>query len=132
MSDLYNEIFSNFKLYCPGFAEDAISWEPSGKLSIIATLSDGRRVEFTQPSHRYRFLVEYDGTEESWRKEFSGRLIKLLDENGISAHYKLAETSGVSKQALSNYIHGKAIPSAYTIDKLSRALGCPIEYLTKF
>ena len=43
-----------------------------------------------------------------------------MDENGISAHYKLAETSGVSKQALSNYIHGKAIPSAYTIDKLAR------------
>lgn len=132
MSDLYNEIFSDFKLYCPGFAEDAISWEPSGKLSIIAALSDGRRVEFTQPSHRCRFLVEYDGTEESWKREFSGRLIKLLDENGISAHYKLAEISGVSKQALSNYIHGKAIPSAYTIDKLARVLDCPIEYLTKF
>ena len=132
MSDLYNELFIDSKLYCPGFAEDVLSWEPSGKLSIIATLSDGRRSEFTQPSHRGRFIVEYDGTEESWKREFSGRLIKLLDENGIGAHYKLAETSGVSKQALSNYIHGKAIPSAYTIDKLARVLDCPIEYLTKF
>lgn len=132
MNDLYDEIFSDFKLYCPGFAEDIIEWEPSGKLSIIATLSDGRRVEFTQPKHRYRFLIEYDGTEESWKREFSGRLLKLMGENGISVHYKFAEATGISNQALSNYVHGKAIPSAYAVEKLARALDCPVEYLTRF
>ena len=124
-------IFDRFEMYYPSIAEQALSWEQKSNYVIFVTLSDGSIVEYNDLMNSFRTVVPYDGSEESWKREFAHRLVELMVDKGFDQSY-LSEASGVSQQSISNYIHRKTMPTGFIIDKLARALGCDVSELTEF
>ena len=124
-------IFDRFEMYYPSIAEQAVSWEQKSNYVIFVTLSDGSIVEYNDLMNSFRTVVPYDGSEESWKREFAHRPVELMGDRGFDESY-LCEASGVSQQSISNYIHRKTMPTGFIIDKLARALGCDVSELTEF
>lgn len=129
--DNYDAIYQNFKTYYPFLGSAVVSWSPDGPNSIIAELSDGSILEYNDRLRSFRTVREFDGTEESWKREFSSKLIKMMADKGCDQTY-LSEISNISQQSISNYINKKAIPNCYTVFKLSQALGCTVLELIDF
>ena len=129
--DTYDAIYQNFKTYYPFLDSAVVSWSPNGPNSIIAELSDGSTLEYNDRLRAFRTVLEFDGTEKSWKREFSSKLIKMMADKGCDQTY-LSEISNTSQQSISNYIHKKAIPNCYTVFKLSKALGCNVSDLIDF
>lgn len=129
--DNYDAIYQNFKTYYPFLGSAVVSWSPDGPNSIIAELSDGSILEYNDRLRSFRTVREFDGTEESWKREFSSKLIKMMADKGYDQTY-LSEISNISQQSISNYINKKAIPNCYTVFKLSQALGCTVSELIDF
>ena len=59
---------------------------------------------------------------------FGHRLKMLMADRGMKAT-ELAERSGISRQMVTNYVHGSAIPSLSTACKLASALGISVDDL---
>ena len=129
--DTYDAIYQNFKTYYPFLGSAVVSWSPDGPNSIIAELSDGSILEYNDRLRSFRTVREFDGTEESWKREFSSKLIKMMADKGCDQTC-LSEISNISQQSISNYLHKKAIPNCYTVFKLSQALGCTVSELIDF
>lgn len=129
--DNYDAIYQNFKTYYPFLGSAVVSWSPDGPNSIIAELSDGSILEYNDRLRSFRTVREFDGTEESWKREFSSKLIKMMADKGCDQTY-LSEISNISQQSISNYINKKAIPNCYTVFKISQALGCTVSELIDF
>ena len=120
-----------FKMYYPTMAEQAVSYKAKGPNIIFVTLEDGSVIEYNDVLTSFRTVHPYDGSEESWKREFAHRLVEKMVDRGFDQIY-LSEISGVSHQSISNYIHRKTIPTAYAVDKLARALRCDVSDLTGF
>ena len=129
--DTYDAIYQNFKTYYPFLGSAVVSWSPNGPNSIIAELSDGSILEYNDRLHSFRTVREFDGTKESWKREFSSKLIKMMADKGCDQIY-LSEISDISQQSISNYLNKKAIPNCYTASKLAKALGCTVSELIDF
>ena len=129
--DVYDEIYMNFKTYYPFLDSEVRSWSPNGINSIIAELLDGTVIEYNDALRSFRTVRKFDGTEESWKREFASKLIKMMANKGCDQTY-LSEISGVSQVSISNYLNKKAIPNCYTVFKLSKALGCTVSELIDF
>lgn len=129
--DTYDAIYQNFKTYYPFLDSVVVSWSPNGPNSIIAELSDGSTLEYNDRLHSFRTVREFDGTKESWKREFSSKLIKMMADKGCDQIY-LSEISDISQQSISNYLNKKAIPNCYTASKLAKALGCTVSELIDF
>ena len=129
--DTYDAIYQNFKTYYPFLGSAVVSWSPDGPNSIIAELSDGSILEYNDRLRSFRTVREFDGTEQSWKREFSSKLSKMMADKGSDQTY-LSEISNISQQSISNYLHTKAIPNCYTVFKLSQALGCTVSELIEF
>ena len=129
--DAYDEIYRNFKTYYPFLDSEVVSWSPNGPNSIVAKLSDGSVIEYNDVFRAFRTIREFDGTEESWKREFASKLMKIMADKGCDQTY-LSEISGVSQVSISKYLNKKAIPNCYTVFKLSQALGCNISELMDF
>lgn len=126
-----NTIFDRFEMYYPSIAEQAVSCKQKSSYVIFITLHDGSVIEYNDLMNSFRTVVPYDGSEESWKREFAHRLVELMVDNGFDQSY-LSEASGVSQQSISNYIHRKTMPTGFVIDKLARALHCEVSDLTEF
>lgn len=59
---------------------------------------------------------------------FGHRLKMLMADRGMKTT-ELAERSGISRQMVTNYVHGSAIPSLSTACKLASALGISVDDL---
>ena len=129
--DTYDAIYQNFKTYYPFLDSAVVSWSPNGPNSIIAELSDGSTLEYNDRLRSFRTVREFDGTKESWKIEFSSKLIKMMADKGCDQIY-LSEISDISQQSISNYLNKKAIPNCYTASKLAKALGCTVSELIDF
>ncbi len=55
---------------------------------------------------------------------------EILDERNLTA-YKVAKESGVDKQVLSNWKHGRSIPSFINMAKIARFLGISLDEFAK-
>ena len=124
-------MFDRFVMFYPFEAERVISWKEFGNNSIIAILDNGTTVEYNDLLRTIRNIIPYDGSEESWKIEFSHKLVTKMAERGFD-QTRLSEASGVSQQSISLYIHRKKIPTAYTVSKLANALSCSPSDLTDF
>ena len=111
-----------FKMYYPTMAEQAVSYKAKGRNIIVVTLEDGSVIEYNDVLTSFRTVLPYDGSEESWKREFAHRLVEKMVDRGFDQLY-LSRFSGVLNQRISNYIQRKTIPTAYAVDKLARALG---------
>ena len=65
---------------------------------------------------------------KQWMHIFSTRLTKEMHERGINRR-ELAELSGVSENAISNYINENREPKITNIIKISEALEIPVNKL---
>ena len=124
-------ILRMFEMFYPATYNRAVSFEESGPNSVIAILEDGTRSEYNNLLRTIRNVIPYDGAEESWKREFSHRLVEKMMERGFD-QTSLEEASGLSHQSISCYIHRKKIPTGFAIDKLARALNCRPSDLTDF
>ena len=129
--DTYDTIYQNFKTYYPFLGSAVVSWSPNGPNSIIAELSDGSTLEYNDRLRSFRTVRKFDGTKESWKREFSSKLIKMMADKGCDQIY-LSEICDISQQSISNYLNKKAIPNCYTASKLAKALGCTVSELIDF
>ena len=127
----YDAINQNFKTYYPFLGYAVVSWSPDGPNSIIAELSDGSILEYNDRLRSFRTVRDFDGTEESWKREFSSKLTKMMADKGCDQTY-LSEICDISQQSISNYLNKKAIPNCYTASNLAKALGWTVSELIDF
>lgn len=70
-------------------------------------------------------------TETQWLNHFGRNLEIIMDEHGYNQR-ELAYVSGLSESSISNYIHGKRLPSIQAIINLSYVLGCDLNEFLDF
>ena len=123
--------FDRFNLNYPTLAKRIISWSPVSCNAILVTLDDGSIVRYNGILDTVRDMVSYDGSEAQYRKEFSLRLIEKMADQYVDQSY-LSQLSGVSQQSISNYMHGKSLPTIFILNKLATALHCSAADLVDF
>lgn len=116
-----------------------VDWYPSGYAEITVTMSDGLMYVFntigsciTPVQNKQDIDDHYNEistNEDTWRKNFSKRLVIKMRRQGISQD-RLSQRSGISIVTLSRYMNGLATPSGFNLQRLSRALGCSVTELT--
>lgn len=133
MNEQWNSVIEDFERNNPELADEVVDWYPIGQMEIAVKLRDGTRLTYefignvTRPYYKPEKHVVVD--EAIWRKEFSERLTKKMRYTGINQE-RLSSETGISSVTLSKYMNGKATPSGYNLDRLSRALKCSIYELT--
>lgn len=68
----------------------------------------------------------YELTDEEWGRSFKTRLRKIMDRNMITQE-ELAERLGLSRRTINRYVNGETVPTALMLNKISRALKCPLD-----
>lgn len=121
----------NFGLHFPYLAKRAVTYEDIGRFRLFVEFDDGTQGEYSELSNTFKRYVPFDGTEESWKREFRHRLVTYMDEYPHD-QTSLAESTGISQKSISNYVWGRTIPSGYAIAKLAKALNCSVSDLTDF
>ena len=129
----FDTMFEEFKSENPGIADHIIDYYPSGQLELIAILRDGSRIRYdhrTRTTSRVPIRASTDGcmTEHEWRRAFAEKLRRRMFMKGLTQG-ELAEITGVSQVSISTYLSGRATPSAYNVERLCAALGCPASEL---
>lgn len=77
-------------------------------------------------------LFPFDAsTEEGWRREFARRVKHYMIKRVLN-QTDLGSKLSVPQQTISKYLTGKGKPSLSTAIKLSRVLGCTLDYLINF
>ena len=109
----------------------AVSYTPVNDYEMIVRLNDGDSILYDRENHTIRNLPRDASSmsEEQFRREFGYRLRRLMERRGLTQG-ELADRTGSSQVAISNYIRGKTTPSSYTVDKIAKALNCSIDELT--
>lgn len=130
MRNKYEPMLDQFKLYYPGYYDQAVDWWASGRLSITVRLKDGTQFEFNSMTNTIR-RVRTDASvasDDVVAKEFGHNLQKFITMRGVT-NMELASRLGITNAMLSRYIHGTSMPSAGKAFRLAKALGCTIDEL---
>lgn len=131
---IWEPVLENFKHSYPELYEKMVDWYPSGYLEITVKLDDGQLKVYEFMGDFVRTIksigeVNVEDVEESeWRLIFADRLRTRMRRSGIGQE-ELSNRSGISRVTLSNYMNGKATPSGYNLERLSRALNCSVSQL---
>lgn len=124
MKDL---IFEHMAVEFPFLARDAVDYYADGYEELIVTLSDGQRISYDDYSKTFRRIPSnYNLSEEDCKIEFGNRLRKIMALKGIN-QIELAERTGITQPALSNYMYGKTNPNFYAVDRIAKALDCSVD-----
>ena len=138
MLDTNNLIVREYKLWYPTFYKRTVDCAITGYHLLLAVLDDGTKLEFCSLDNSLRdvtrsydtdYLDNMDDVE--YRREFGDRLKTLLRDRNFR-HDFLANTVGISRQSMSMYINGKAMPSIHIVRRIARALDCDIRDLVDF
>lgn len=127
----YEEILEQFKEYHPYLANGIKDWRPKGDMGIRVETNDGKLYDFHSMSKTVRNVetrpMHHDDSfsEKEWREIFADRLAEYMNTKCITQQ-ALAECTGLSKGAISNYLKGNTTPSGYALTKLSRAFDCTV------
>lgn len=120
----------NFELYFPGFfARMKIYQVILGEL--IAELEDGTIVSYNDLNNSLRIVKRDDEIwdEIKMRNELSWRIYNRMQFLGMTQD-ELSERTGISQTAISKYINRRAIPSAFNLRAIAKALKCSMDDLT--
>lgn len=133
---IFEPIFEEMELYFPFLVEQMVDWYPSGQMEVTVKLKDGRKIAYSSITKGIRTVRTADGDfenidEDQWRDSFRMRLYKKLYVSNMSQE-ELADKVGISTRMISRYMVGKATPSAHTVYRLAKALGCTVSELTDF
>ena len=124
-------IWDQFNMLFKMDAARTVKWERLEVDYYKATLDDGSFIFYDAIEHCVRYMsqeeAEFD-SEDSWRQEFSRRLIWMMNTRGVD-QIKLSEATGISQSAISNYTRGTRTPSAYSCSVIAQALNCSLDFL---
>lgn len=70
-------------------------------------------------------------SEVEWLKKFGKTLSDMLKDARMTQR-ELADATGLSESAISNYVNGKQIPTVRAIINICYELGCNIDDLIDF
>lgn len=115
-------------------AEKTVKWEELELDYYKATLDDGSVIFYNATEHSIRWISKEEAefnTEESWRREFSTRLVWLMDARSVDQK-QLSQMTGISQSSISCYTRGAKVPSAYSCFVIARALNCSLDFLQRF
>lgn len=123
--------FRNLQFYYPHIVEDAEQFFWDSPYEILIRLKNGNMVAYDDLEHTIRRLPKDSRkiTEEESRNELGYRLYRMMRVKGVTQK-ELSEKTGISQSSISHYITGKKTPSFYNIDKIAKALDCPIDEFT--
>lgn len=125
-----DQMFENCKMYYPFLEEGVTSYtdehQPYGCLLI--KYEDGTAVVYDDIDRAFRRLryKPDEMTEEQFRADMGRRLRDIMRAKGISQDL-LSAATGISQPMISNYVRGKATPSAYALDIIAKALNCSMD-----
>lgn len=122
--------FDNLKTYYPFIIDDAERYEFNEFYPYVVTayLKDGSVVEYDDFDHTLRKLPKNkrDMTEVETVKEFGERLRRYLQFKHMTQR-ELSDLTGIPQTRISSYVNGKTSPGIYAVDKIARALDCPVD-----
>lgn len=121
--------FEHMQMYWSNVTDDAVDVVYVGWLEIMVTVTNGTRYIYNDIDESIRRLPDCkDMTEEECLREFGYRLRNIMRCRNISQE-ELSDITGIAQPRISNYMRGKISPGFYILDKIARALDCPIEDL---
>ena len=129
--DSYSEmLLHNFKLHFPLDANHVVYYEPIGYGCLEIKLDTDEVLIYEDPYHSVRRLPcdSDEMTEDQFRMEFGRRLRRIMEHKGVT-QLELYELTGIPQCHISGYINGKHTPSFYIINKIAKALKCPVDDL---
>lgn len=133
MSEQWNSVIEDFERNYPDLADEVVDWYPVAQMEIAVKLRNGTRLIYELIGNTTRSYYEpekHTSVDETiWRNEFASKLTKKMRYMGINRE-RLSMETGISTVTLSKYMNGKATPSGYNLDRLSKALKCSIHELT--
>lgn len=127
-----NETMNMFAARYPKYHGMAVSWEEYDVGQVIVRLDDGRICLYDDFEKRLYFIREFDNVNEIDEYEWKDRFSYLLKEalwRARKIQRELAEDIGVSEVSINNYCRGKAIPSAYILQRIADDLECDVRDL---
>lgn len=126
---LTKSIFEHMEMYWSNVTKDVIDVQYTGWLEIIVTTTDGQRFVFNESESSIRRLPDPQTmTKEQCLFEFGCRLRNIMYCRSMGQE-DLARATGIQQARISDYIRGKTAPGFYNLDKIARALNCPVEDL---
>ena len=137
MMNRYLSMVESYKFWFPTMYERTIDCKQSGTCTLLATLTDGSKIEFNSRTTTMRDVTGLYSTtvtemdEETWRKEFGARLRNAITTKNITQE-RLSDITGISRQMLTRYIRGQSTPSGYALSRLSAILDCDPREFTRF
>lgn len=106
------------------------------KLKIIQISPTELKIFYDEKIYIFDWLMNrrslFDAsTETGWRREFARRIKHFMIKNSLNQS-DLGKELGVPQQVISKYLTGKAKPSLGVAVRMSRVLGCTLDYLIGF
>lgn len=121
--------WEHMQMYWSNVTRDANTVDYVGWFEIIVTTTDGQKYIYNDLDQGIRRLPDpRDMTEEECLQEFGYRLRNIMRCRNMN-QVSLSEATGISQPRISNYMRGNISPGFYNLDKIARALDCPIEDL---
>lgn len=127
MNERWEKVMDDFERNYPELVEEVSDWYPINHMEMVVILKNGRRMVYSFIGNMVRPYHDPEKhnivDEDEWRMEFANRLNKKMRDACMS-QYTLSERTGISLVTLSKYMNGKATPSCYNLDRISRAFKC--------
>lgn len=125
----HEEIFQDFAMRHPEWANDVASYKPKHMYAIRITFNNGEQMDYNIRTKTYREVREYfinnpdDVTDDMCREVFASNLAEMMRSKGFDQP-ELAAQTGLSTASISKYLRKKATPTVTTLEKIAHALNC--------
>lgn len=122
---MQDRVKENAKYHFPLVFQHTVEFIPEDRMSIVMKLDSGESFLYDDYDNTIRRLPTDSSnmTEQEVRREFCFRARQIMTLKGVT-QVELAQRTGISQQALSNYLSCKTTPGFYAIDKIAKALNC--------
>ena len=130
MAEIDKYVYRRLEMNYPFLLENSKEYSQVSDREVLISMNDGSIVSYDDVEVSFRTLPKscYDLSEEQYRREFSMRLRRAIEDRHIT-QTMLSEMTGISTVLLSRYLNGKTSPSFYNIDKIAKALECSTDKL---
>lgn len=129
ITDKYERILNQFKMYHPEYYNRAVDWWASGRISIGVRMDNGETLDYNGIENTIRWTKPFNESDDEYRRKVFGyNLQKIIPFCGMTKT-ELAEKLNITNAMMSRYIHGKTMPSLDKGYQLASLLGCSMEEL---
>lgn len=119
---MLNDLIRMFNLYRPGDDEEVVEYVEKYGSRVIGKTADGRGLVYDDFDNTiYDLPRDDDLTKEVYLREFGRSLERALRLRGMT-QYELSDKTGITKNQISKYVRGKAVPTFYNVELMAKAL----------